>query len=275
MVNEFTFIVLAYNHEDYIVDHLESMKSIIEKYAEGVSVDLIVSDDCSKDDTVNLAKQWIEKNKALFRNSRILVQEENKGIINSIFESVQYSSTRYGKYLAGDDLYGDENIFDLIEDALVLTPVAAFGGDEVIRNGFGERFKYLLTCKNQRDFSRIMKIDNFIPAPGAFFPLDYLRDQGLKEFLKGFRNIEDYPMFYYFIVKKEYPTKVITKKYIKYRIGNGISTNTKPSESFRKEQEFLYEYLNLALYKKLRYFNIKWYYKKWIQFKANFIKIDF
>ena len=40
----FTFLALAYNHEKYIIEHLESIKYLVEKYGSGINCKIIIND---------------------------------------------------------------------------------------------------------------------------------------------------------------------------------------------------------------------------------------
>jgi alpha-1,3-rhamnosyltransferase len=69
-------LVPAYNHGKYIVECLESTKSLAHKRLE-----LIVSDDCSTDDTFALADQWAQRNAARFERTVVTRQKQNVGIV--------------------------------------------------------------------------------------------------------------------------------------------------------------------------------------------------
>ena len=64
-MKEFTFGVFTYNQDQFIFENLESIKYQIEKYGEGTSFLLVMSDDCSQDNTVVYAKEWLKKNKKM------------------------------------------------------------------------------------------------------------------------------------------------------------------------------------------------------------------
>ena len=64
--SSFAFLVITFNHRDYIVEHLESIKYLVKTYGSDIDVDLIVSDDCSLDNTSLLVDQWCVLNKSLF-----------------------------------------------------------------------------------------------------------------------------------------------------------------------------------------------------------------
>ena len=81
---DFTFGVLCYNQEDFIIEHLESIKYQIENYGSKYNTHLIISDDCYTDKTVAYAEVWIKNNYELFTSVRIMVQEHNQGIVKNV-----------------------------------------------------------------------------------------------------------------------------------------------------------------------------------------------
>lgn len=272
-MEDFTFITLSYNHEKYILQHLESIKHQILEFGDGMVFDYILSDDCSNDNTVKLVNEWLQINHGLFRNVTVLQRKENKGVVNSVFEAVGSAKTELGKYLAADDYFGVKNIFTAIKDnCLTITPVEVIGADKSIDKGLEQRFNCLLTCRKDGDYEELIKIDNFIPAPGAFFPFSFIKDQQLVSFMEGYRNIEDYPMFYHFVVKKRYPINVLCEKYVCYRVGEGISTTKKTSTAYSNESNYMHKHLNNEIYLKNKYLCKSWYKLQLIKLKSMFVK---
>ncbi len=47
--SSFSFLVLVYNQESYVIDHLESIKYLVLRYAKNIDVDILINDDCSID----------------------------------------------------------------------------------------------------------------------------------------------------------------------------------------------------------------------------------
>ena len=67
----FGFITITYNHEKYIIEHLESIKFQIESYSLN-EVTLLVCDDCSTDNTIELISKWTSKYEWLFKDIQII-----------------------------------------------------------------------------------------------------------------------------------------------------------------------------------------------------------
>ena len=64
-----SIVVITYNSSHYVLETLESIKSQTYK-----NIELIVTDDCSSDDTIFLCQNWIEKNKSNFVRTSLLQQ---------------------------------------------------------------------------------------------------------------------------------------------------------------------------------------------------------
>ena len=57
----FTFVVTCYNQADVVPDMLESIRYQIERYGQGQTFQLIVTDDGSKDNSCQVINGWLEK----------------------------------------------------------------------------------------------------------------------------------------------------------------------------------------------------------------------
>ena len=53
--NGFTFLTVAYNHEKFILEHLESIRYLVNNYGDGIDVSIIINDDCSVQHVFQLA----------------------------------------------------------------------------------------------------------------------------------------------------------------------------------------------------------------------------
>ena len=79
-------IVITYNSSNTVIETLDSIAAQTYK-----DIELIISDDCSKDDTVKRIKLWIEEHKDFFVNCRIITTEENTGTVKNLNRGVKAS----------------------------------------------------------------------------------------------------------------------------------------------------------------------------------------
>lgn len=94
-----TVAVVAYNSSRYIIETLESIKA--QTYQ---NIELIVSDDCSQDNTVELCREWVDNNKFRFVNSTIITTPVNTGTAGNANRALAAAKGEWIKYIAGDDL---------------------------------------------------------------------------------------------------------------------------------------------------------------------------
>jgi glycosyltransferase involved in cell wall biosynthesis len=91
-------IVITYNSAGFI---LETLNSIRDQHYE--SLELLISDDCSADGTVELCRQWLELNGGRFVRTQLLVPERNQGIPANCNQGLKAATGEWVKYIAGDD----------------------------------------------------------------------------------------------------------------------------------------------------------------------------
>ena len=91
--------VITYNSGRYVLETLESIKS--QTYE---NIELIISDDCSSDNTISICKNWLEGNKQRFKRVCLLVADKNTGIPANVNRSVAASEGVWYKGIAGDDI---------------------------------------------------------------------------------------------------------------------------------------------------------------------------
>ena len=105
----FAFLVLAYNNENYILEHLESIKYLVLTYGNAIDVDLIINDDCSSDRTQSLVDEWLLINAGLFRFVKTIYNQKNIGTCASVGNMLSNVVADRCKLTAGDDVYSFEN----------------------------------------------------------------------------------------------------------------------------------------------------------------------
>ena len=102
--------IVTYNSATYIIETLESVKN--QTYQ---NIELIVSDDCSTDDTVAKCREWIEINKERFGRAEVLTAERNTGVSTNLNRAEAACKGEWVKFLDGDDLLLPTCVEDYIE----------------------------------------------------------------------------------------------------------------------------------------------------------------
>lgn len=106
-------VIITFNSGKYIIETLESVKA--QTYQ---NLELIISDDCSNDNTVPLCEQWLANNQQRFTRFRIITVKQNTGIAANLNRAIKSTTGEWIKGLAGDDLLFPHSIENYITEAL-------------------------------------------------------------------------------------------------------------------------------------------------------------
>lgn len=91
--------VLTYNSSEHIVETLDSVYQ--QTYR---NIELVISDDCSKDDTINICQKWLKSHKDRFANVVFLTSPVNTGVCANSKRSMDAATGDWIKGMGGDDL---------------------------------------------------------------------------------------------------------------------------------------------------------------------------
>lgn len=248
MINSFTFCVLSYNHESYIIEHLESIKFQIIKYGYGVECNIIINDDGSSDNTVFLMDAWLSKNRNYFTKVVKLFNEKNIGTCKSLQNIANLIETKYCKITAGDDVYMPYNIFEFISNNLDYSlisglPIRLLDGK--VKISFFEIFNYIASDFIYKNNSLLFRISNLsiINAPNLFYSTYYLKNKSIMDFLNDFDVVEDWPL-QISIANNDDKARLVSAKIpiVFYRRTSG-STYLIASQRFARDQCLAFNYL--------------------------------
>jgi len=106
-----SIIVYVYNSEEFIIETLESIKT--QTYP---NIELIVTDDLSKDRTLELVKIWLENNKSRFFRTQVLRTTKNTGIAGNNNRGLAATTGEWVKFVPGDDLLFPEAVSTLLTE---------------------------------------------------------------------------------------------------------------------------------------------------------------
>jgi len=99
-----SFCIVTYNTSKFILETLECAKN--QTYQ---NLELIVSDDCSTDNTLDLVRDWLVENKSRFVRTEIVTVSKNTGVAANKMRAEKACRGDYIKPIDGDDLI--ENTF--------------------------------------------------------------------------------------------------------------------------------------------------------------------
>lgn len=202
MINSFTFGVLTYNQEKEVLATLNSIKYQVEQYGSGYACRLIITDDCSKDNTVLSCRKWVEENKGLFEDCEIKTNENNVGTVKNYNYILDKIDDHPFKIIAGDDLIAHNNIF---VSAALNKKHTLFCGfklmfrdrDLVVDDDDIFRQFYLLKKKRTKDRNlKLLKLGFVISTPQTLYSKELYDISNAKEFNSTFRFFEDNPTWY-------------------------------------------------------------------------------
>lgn len=189
-------VVITYNSEKYVIETLDSVKK--QTYE---NIELIITDDCSSDDTVQLCNDWLCKNKQRFENVQIVTSKKNTGISPNINRGFFAANGIWIKQIAGDDKLKPTCIEHYVNYVLkyknidvLFSPLDVFGeGDlehwaKITHTNFSYVFNLSL-----KDFKILLcKVDLF-PAPSAFIKTSFFHK--MKGYDESIKFIEDWPFW--------------------------------------------------------------------------------
>lgn len=195
-----SIIVITYNSSEYVLETLESAKD--QTYE---NIELIVSDDCSTDNTVNVCKEWINGNRIFFQRVELINSRKNTGIPANCNRGINASKGEWIKLIAGDDLLDKSLLFSQIEYIdkhseihALWTNVATFHDTEKgrvfnIPEGISELSINRDEITPQQQF-QIMLRQNPVFAGSLIIKRDVFRQIGL--FDESYPSFEDLPFLH-------------------------------------------------------------------------------
>ncbi len=243
--------VITYNSSKYVLETLESIKA--QTYQ---NIELIVSDDCSTDNTVEICRKWIEENKERFVRTELITSEKNTGVSANGNRGREACRGEWIKSIAGDDLLMPNCIESYVnyvkqtpEAIYIFSKVEAFDADSIRCEKYNKLFNGdFFSQTTEEQLHQLLFDGNQIPASTCF----YNREKSVKLGIKNDERIpllEDWPKWINLLragVEFHYIDMVL----VKYRLG-GISTNKliQSPAVHRSHRMFYYLYIYPARYK--------------------------
>ncbi len=216
--------VITYNSAKTVVETLESIKA--QTYQ---NIELIVSDDCSTDDTVIICRDWIERNKERFVRTELITVEKNTGTAGNCNRAEAACQGEWVKGIAGDDLLMSDCVESCVqyitkhpETIYLFGKQIAFGASKERCEEVNKVFDYTFFYKTiEEQLHKLIFIGNCVPATTAFYNRKEAQKLGIKND-ERIPLLEDWPKWINLLragVKFYFVDKVL----VRYRVG-GVST---------------------------------------------------
>ena len=241
-----SIIVITYNSSKYILETLDSIKSQTYK-----NIELVVSDDCSSDTTVEICKSWLNDNSDCFFRTELIASPQNTGVAHNCNQGSKASHGKWLKFIAGDDKLFPEAITEFVHFVIVnnckicCCKMKLFGEDEYLISINDKYFdkSYKEINKDLEHQRKLILNEQFIPAPGLFFSRELFDSVG--GFDEEYQFCEDWP-FLFKVLKSGNKGHLINKYLVYYRIYNDSLTSS--LRCFNDVKKFFYnERLHLLL----------------------------
>ena len=253
-----TVIISTFNSSGFIYETLQSVYNQTWK-----EIELIITDDCSSDNTINLSEEWINLNRNRFHSCHILTSVRNTGVSGNANRGLMAAKAEWIKFLGADDTLKPNCIEDNMkwisqhQDIQVL-----FSGVDLYKNIFKEENLikrimgnlsnpgFILSSNHTADiqYKMLLLSDRIHFSPSLFIRRQTLLSIG--GFDERFRFLEDYPLWLNLTRKgvKMFFMEISTVNYRQHSLAlnntekrNIVNPNYFKQEKFRK----LYVYPNL------------------------------
>lgn len=188
-----SILCLCYNQEKFIKESLESIKAQTYK-----NFEIIICDDFSQDQSVDVIESWISENTDL--KIEFVKHSQNIGITKTLNELFKISQGKYIQILALDDTLVNNKLERHVamlekssdEYAMVFSDAHLMNDDsKLYQNKFIARHLFYLSLESQNFYQMLLR-RNFIPAMSVLMKRENLiKENGWDESLP----YEDYDMW--------------------------------------------------------------------------------
>lgn len=212
-------VVITYNSSGTVIETLDSVKN--QTYQ---NIELIVTDDCSTDNTLEIVRTWLNDNPSRFVRSEVVAAERNTGVSGNNNRGVAKAYGEWIKMVAGDDLLLPNCIEEFVsfignnkeQVRICVSDVEPFCVDGEVPKSLIDTYARFLEMEKEsyeQQRRRIMTGLAFV-GPGLFISRELFVEVG--GFSEEYGNAEEWPFFYKIIMGGN-RIYVLDKKLVRYR----------------------------------------------------------
>ena len=235
--------VITYNSSKTIVETLDSIAA--QTYP---NLELIISDDCSTDNTIDICREWIEGHKDRFARTELLTVDKNTGVSANMNRGADACQGEWVKDIAGDDVLLPDCIeiyVDFVKDHIdavyVFAGAELFGGDDEKRKEWEDYYssvgKSFFEWPIEKQYDYLTFERNPTPAATTFYNREKIMEYDV-------RNDERIPFYedkpkWINLLKKGVRFDYIDRSTVRYRLSDSSLCRHTP-EKFQKSQAKFY-----------------------------------
>lgn len=236
--------VVTYNSAMTVIETLDSIKA--QTYP---NIELIISDDCSTDNTVEICRKWLQQNQEKFVRTELVTVGKNTGVAANNNRVEAACRGDWVKGIAGDDILLPNCVQDCMDyvaehqdTTYLFGKCKAFGVDDERCKQIENIFDYsFFLLKQEEQLHRLLTESNCIPATTAFYNRERVQALGVRND-ERIPNMEDWPKWIN-LLKAGVKLHFIDKVIVKYRVSeNSLSTRRTYSPAFAKSMALFYKY---------------------------------
>ena len=217
--------IITYNSSNTILETLDSV--LAQTYPH---LELLVSDDCSSDDTISICRSWFESHGSHFERVELLIREKNGGVAANLNTVINAAKGEWLKTLAGDDILLPDCVSNNIEyinhnenDGIVFFYFLRFyvnDKNEKVHMYYMPN-PYVINYYSESadlQYQRFL-LYNFTPTASVFVK----RSLAVKHpYLERYRYCEDWP-YWMHLTKNGIALRYFDKLTVMYRSGQSLS----------------------------------------------------
>lgn len=284
--------VITYNSASYIKETLDSVKRQTYK-----NLELVISDDCSTDNTVEICRAWIDENRENFVRTELVSTPHNMGVAGNCNNAIRATTGVWLKGLSGDDKFLDYTIEEYVnyvnehpECRICFAKLHFWGTDEDLvtksRDCYERSFYPYIKEDWKAQYTHILR-SLYVPGPGLFFQKSLWEEVG--GFDERYPFCEEYPFTYnvllsgnriYFIDRECYSYQIRNDSLC--RENGGQLWNPRVFNDFwqyfkdvRRNEMLRHGYLLSALHESISLYNRSLSYKSASKKERMFAKVLF
>ena len=239
--------IVTYNSAEYIIETLESVKA--QTYPR---IELIISDDCSTDDTVALCREWLAKNGKRFERTELIEAKKNTGVSANLNRAEAACRGAWVKMLDGDDILLPTCLEDYVEyvtehpeTVYMFSKIEAFGASVEKNRYYEEKVaQYDIFGLDARKQYEKLIWQNCIISSTCMYNRQKNAELGLKND-ERIPLLEDWPRWIN-VTRKGVKLSFLDKVEVRYRLHEkSLSTSGTISPTYRRSNLLLSKYYQI------------------------------